>query len=273
MAQGKRVEEKSRLSTFFTKRTIILILILAAGAILRLYSLNTVPPGFHRDEALFGYDAYSLLKTGHDQHGRFLPLSFEGFGISEYPMAFYLKVPFIALMGLNVFSVRFSVVFISIITIFLIYKLAKRFFQDEATALLCTFVAAFSSWHFFMSRPGYSIGMYGLMFLLLGTYLIFGKTRRQTVIGGICLGLTCFSYAAYFFFLPLFLPLVFGLFWKELKTDKNKRWGIATAFLVMLLAFAVFWLPNLKRAPQAAFWADDARGILFQWSDKPVGEI
>ncbi|GEM_PF-6123987 len=261
------------LKRILTKQTVLLLLILFVASAMRLYQLTTVPPGFHRDEALYGYNAYSILKTARDEHGRFLPLSFEGFGIPDFPLAIYLRVPFIALFGLNIFAVRFSIVFYSVISIFLVYKLAQKFFNDQTTAFIATVIATFSTWHFFMSRAGYSISMYGLLFLLLGTYLLlFGKRRWQNVAGGVSLGLTCFTYAAYYFFLPLFLVVLLAVFSKEIKNDKNKRLGLIAAFLVVAAAFVIFWGPIFKRAPQAAFYYDD-RGIVFEWADKPVGEI
>ncbi len=273
------VKNKSRsllgqlLKRFLNKQVLLLLLILFVASAIRLYQLTTVPPGFHRDEALFGYNAYSILKTARDEHGRFLPLSFEGFGIADFPLAIYLRVPFIALFDLNVFSERFSVVFYSIITIFLIYKLARKFFEDPTTAFIAAVIATFSTWHFFMSRAGYSISMYGLMFLLLGTYLLlYGKRRWQNVAGGISLGLTCFTYAAYYFFLPLFLIVILAVFFKEIKSSQNKKLGFAIALAVTAAAFVIFWGPIFKRAPQAAFYYNDP-GIIFQWSDKPVGEI
>src|SRR3989338_10585011 len=102
---------KQLLRRFLNKQVLLLLFILFVAAFLRLYKITTDPPGLHRDEALFGYNAYSILKTGTDEHGRFLPLSFEGFGIIDYPLAIYLRVPIIAAFGLTIFSVRLSVVF------------------------------------------------------------------------------------------------------------------------------------------------------------------
>lgn len=273
MARASKVPEKNRLTAFFTKQTSVLLLILALAAFLRIYNLTVTPPGFHRDEALFGYEAYSIAQTGRDQHGRFLPLSFEGFGVIDYPLVIYLRVPFIAIMGLDVFSVRFSLVFYSLITIFLIYKLAQKLFNDQATAFIAALVAAFSSWHFFMSRSGYAIAVIGLMFLLLGVYLmLYGRRRRQNVAGGIALGLTCFSYASYYFFTPVFLMAILAIFLPEIKKDKDIRFGFIAAVLTTALAFGLFWNVNIKRAPQSAFYLDH-RNIEYGWADKPVGEI
>ena len=190
------------------KQYLLLFLILSLALFLRVYKLDSIPPALNRDEAGFGYEAYSLLKTARDQHGRFLPLSFELFGVWEYPVQFYVKIPFIAVLGLNTFSVRFSVVAVALVTVVFVFKLTQRWF-DRRLALLATLLLSLSSWHFFMSRAGYSQSFYGLMFLLVGTYyLLFGKKSIIQIGGSIVLGLTSFAYPAYFFFLPAYLIIL-----------------------------------------------------------------
>lgn len=250
----------------------ILLLILAASLFIRVWQLTTIPTGFHRDEALFGYEAYSILKTGRDQHGRFMPLDFEGFGIADYPLAVYMRVPSIAILGLNLFAMRVGMIPFALLTIYLIYKLTERFFKDRALGLIAATVAAFSSWHFFMSRAGYGIFIYALMLLLIGFYfLLFGRDRKQRIIGGVFTGLPLYTYASYYFFLPALLTAIFVLYFNEFKRDKAFRAGYIAAILTTALAFVIFWNHNMRRAPQAAFYVNDA-GIRFAWSDKPVGE-
>lgn len=256
----------------WSQQTIILLLILFVAAVIRVYKVVEIPAGFHRDEALFGYEAYSILKTGRDQHGHFMPLDFEGFGIADYPLAVYTRVPAIALLGLNVFAMRVGMLPFALLTIYLIYKLTRKFFSDETTALVAAAVAAFSSWHFFMSRAGYGIFIYALMFLLTGLYfLLYGKSPRQRIVGGIFTALPLYTYASYYFFLPALLFGIFVLYFKELKKDRAFKAGYIAAVLTTALAFAVFWNHNIRRAPQAAFYVNDS-GIRFAWSDKPVGE-
>ena len=50
-----------------------LVWILLLTSLLRLVDLTGVPNGFHADEVSIGYDTYSMLKTGRDQYGEFLP--------------------------------------------------------------------------------------------------------------------------------------------------------------------------------------------------------
>ena len=55
------------------KKNYFLLLIITLAILLRLTLLSSVPVGFNDDEAAFGYNAYSILKTGRDEWGRFLP--------------------------------------------------------------------------------------------------------------------------------------------------------------------------------------------------------
>src|SRR6202046_3437384 len=52
----------------------VIAVALLAGAGLRVARLSSVPLGLAQDEAVDGYDAYSILKTGRDHHGNFMPI-------------------------------------------------------------------------------------------------------------------------------------------------------------------------------------------------------
>ena len=91
----------------YNKKILIVIIILAA--ILRFWKLGENPPALYWDEASLGYNAYSILKTARDEHGEFMPLSrFIAFGDYKPSGYIYASVPFIALFGLNEFSIRFA---------------------------------------------------------------------------------------------------------------------------------------------------------------------
>ncbi len=65
-----------RVSGKYTTRTdlMLVLLITISGGVMRFTMLSETPPGFFCDEASTGYDAYSILQTGRDQHGEKLPL-------------------------------------------------------------------------------------------------------------------------------------------------------------------------------------------------------
>jgi len=153
-------------------KKVILIAIILIASILRLYKLGFMPPSLYWDEASLGYNAYSILKTAHDEHGRFLPLTnFAAFGDYKPPGYIYATVPSIAIFGLNEFAIRFPSAFFGVLTVLLTYFLvAKLIRNSEAIALLSAFFLAISPWHIQFSRGAFEANL-GLFFSTLGIYL------------------------------------------------------------------------------------------------------
>ncbi len=58
------------------KYSIILPLIFIIGFFIRIVGISNYPNALNVDEASAGYEAYSLLKTGFDRNGNFLPVYF-----------------------------------------------------------------------------------------------------------------------------------------------------------------------------------------------------
>src|SRR5512140_1833925 len=86
---------------------ILLIVAIVVGGILRFARLKDVPPGFNQDEAVNGYDAYSLFLTGRDQHGHPFPFAgLESFGDWVSPFLTFVTAPAVGLLGLDVGVVR-----------------------------------------------------------------------------------------------------------------------------------------------------------------------
>ena len=61
-------------------KRLLLLLVIFTSFFLRLVNLENIPNGFTPDEASFGYDAYSIIKTGRDQWGESFPLTLKSFG-------------------------------------------------------------------------------------------------------------------------------------------------------------------------------------------------
>ena len=61
----------------YEKRWLFLIILLAF--FLRIIKVGSLP-ALYTDEAAFGYNAYSILKTGRDEYNQPLPLILRSFG-------------------------------------------------------------------------------------------------------------------------------------------------------------------------------------------------
>src|SRR4030067_2648146 len=107
----------------------LLIGILTLAALLRFWKLDSYP-ALNADEAAIGYNAYSLLQTGHDEHGNPWPIHFQSFNDYKPGLYFYLVLPFIKFLGLNVWSVRLPNAFIGVLTVVAVYLLIKELFLN-----------------------------------------------------------------------------------------------------------------------------------------------
>ena len=120
-------------------KKILLIFIFLLAFILRFWDLGSNPPSLDWDEASLGYNAYSLLKSGKDEYGTFLPLSIRSFGDYKPPLYTYLTTIPVAIFGLNEFSTRFISAFFGTLTVLMGYYLVKELFPRQSSIFYLLF--------------------------------------------------------------------------------------------------------------------------------------
>src|SRR5690348_7849388 len=103
-----------------------IILIMLLGLFLRIYGLDKSPPSLNWDEAALGYNAFSLMHTGKDEYGKFLPLTLRSFDDYKSAIPAYLVIPFIAIFGLNEVGVRMVSVIAGVFAILLVFLITKK---------------------------------------------------------------------------------------------------------------------------------------------------
>ena len=108
-----------------------LITILILAAVFRLAFLADFPAGLNADEAALGYNAYSLMLTGRDEHGHPWPVNLESFGDYKPALYAYILIPFIKVMGLTELAVRLPSALAGIFSVLLIYLLTKEIFENS----------------------------------------------------------------------------------------------------------------------------------------------
>src|SRR3990167_2913092 len=113
-------------SVFLDKKLFWVILILAF--ILRFYRLGEIPLSLDWDETSNAYNAYSILKTGRDEYGLFLPITNRSFEDYKPPLYMYLNIPTVAVFGLTAFAARLPSAIFGFLTVPIIYFLAKKLF-------------------------------------------------------------------------------------------------------------------------------------------------
>ena len=229
-------------------KKVILWLILGLGFFLRVVSLDAVPNGLTWDEAAIGYNAYSILKTGRDEHGDFLPLIFKSFGDYKPGFYIYLVAPFVATLGLNEYAVRLPNALFGTLLIFVVYKLAYLLSKkNQNLSLFVSFSLAISPWAVHFSRGAWEVNVFVcLLSLSLLYYLKFLKNEASIFVSLILASITLVLYQAAKMLTPLFFILIFLSFrqksldrLKEVFSSKQKIWFLPFILFGVWLAWGV----------------------------------
>ncbi|OGM32775.1 hypothetical protein A3D00_02195 [Candidatus Woesebacteria bacterium RIFCSPHIGHO2_02_FULL_38_9] len=216
-------------------KRIWLPLILLTALILRVLWLDKLPQGFTPDEASFGYDAYSILKTGKDQWGTAFPLVLQSFGDYKSPLYAYLTIPFVAVFGLNKFAVRLPNALLGTFAVLVTYLLVRELFKEKKLAIIASFLLAISPWHIMLSRGAFESNL-TTFFMPLGTYLFLKGLRypKYFVFSALAFGLNLFTYHSAKLVTPLvFFALTF-LYRKQLIQWIRNR-SLKLSFFVLLI--------------------------------------
>ena len=225
-------------------KKIIILSIFILAFILRFWNLGNNPPSLDWDEASLGYNAYSLLKTGKDEYGKFLPLSIRSFGDYKPPLYTYLDVPAVALFGLNEFAVRAPSAVFGVLEVIVLYFLLKELLKGEEDkkkniiSLFGTFFLAISPWHIQFSRVAFEANI-GLFFVTLGVFffLIGFRKNKYFIISSVSFALSIYSYHSPRLIVPLLLLALFLIYRK--KMFGKLKYSVMAAVLLFLLVFPV----------------------------------
>lgn len=207
-----------------TKIILIVLLLTIIGGFLRFFNNTKNPNSLNIDEVAYGYSAYSVLKTGRDENGIFLPLTFRSVGDFKNPVLIYSLVPSIAIFGLNEFSVRFTTALIGTLTIPIFFLMLLPIVKNDRVSLLGTIFLTISPWHIYYSRFA-SDHIIGLFLLILGIYffqkMIEGK-KIWAFFSSTAFILSMYSYHSQRLFVPVFILASLILNRKKLKSKKGK---------------------------------------------------
>lgn len=244
-----------------------LILILAFG--LRFVLLSEIPVSLNWDEVSLSYTAYSILKTGSDEWGKFLPIAnTQAYGDYPLPMYSYLAIPGIALLGLNEFSARFPSAFFGSLLPLVVYFLMRRIFGRDSFAVLAAFLTAISPWSIMTSRQLLQATP-AIFFMSLGVWIFLEGTIRKKyllLVGTFFLGLSAYTYHNTRILSPFLFFILLVLFRKQIfKTNR-------VLFSILVIA-AIFFLPLIpiltsKEGTARAAWV----GILDQGAINKINE-
>ncbi len=148
---------------------LILIAIIALAGFLRLYNLDSIPPGLYLDEAMNGNNAAIALED--NDYKLFYPENngSEGFFINLIARIF-------SIFGIHIWTLRVISALAGILTVLGLYLLTKELFNSYPVALLSSFLLAVSFWHINFSRIAF--GDILIPFFLVWAFYFFFKFHK-----------------------------------------------------------------------------------------------
>lgn len=261
-------------------RTILFLLLLLVGVLIRFYALGRVPQGVNQDEAMAGYQAYTLMQSGIDLTGYHNPVYFIAWRDGMNALETYLMMPFIAIFGLTEFAIRLPQAIFGAISLPVFFLLLRRLF-DEKTAWIGLFLLVINPWHIMLSRwalesnlaPAFSL--FGLYFLSLA----LDKKPAYLLLSALFFGLCLYTYAITWAILPVMLLLIFlyAFYTKALRFSRQfvgfvAILGLLALPLLLFVAINRGWIPEIRTAlfsiPQMPKWRNEtiSAGNILQFS-------
>ena len=220
-----------------------LLAIVAVALALRLAGFGRVPPGLYHDEAYNGLDALRVLQGWR-------PLWFPANNGRE-PLFMYLMAVSIGLLGRTATAVRAPGLVLGLLTVPATAFMATSFF-NRRVGLLAAAVTAITFWAVHLSHVGFRAVALPLFTALALGFLWRGLRsgrRRDYALGGLCYGLSIYTYlAARFTPVPLGL-LALGLLWPAARLPKPE-WRKLALFAAVALLVAAPLLATMAAHPE-----------------------
>ena len=217
---------------------LFLPLILALASILRLYDLSRLPISLFGDEVDVGYHAWSLITTGRDYLGNFLPSYIHSLSEWRAPLLMYVTAPFVGLFGPSTWSVRLPVALLGILGVYLIYLLVRSLFpKNNHLPLISAFVLAITPWHIHYSRAAFESTLL-LDLVLLGIYLFI---TQRLALSLLAFALTFYTYSTANLFTPLLIAGLYIIYRPSLDIKKDWLKFIPALIITIPIAYQVLF--------------------------------
>lgn len=235
---------------FLKSTTILLLIICFASFFFSTYKQKDVNVCTNADEAAFGYNTYSLLKTGKDEYGTVLPLRLKSFGDNKLPLYSYLSVPFVALFGLNDLGIKGLNLLASFLLPLAVYFLTKELLGKRSYGLVAAVLTALSLSTHITARQAHESVLSLLMSVSM--FIFYLRAMRTFRSKDIILFLLTTTLSLFSYHPARLLVLFLGAshlitFYVAPKIERKKilfLGGLFIAIVALLLSVDVFYNPS-----------------------------
>ncbi len=216
-----------------TDLVFLLCLTALAGA-LRLPALDSMPPGFHGDEAWTGLDARRVLREGWIG-------PYVGSALGQPTGPLYFTAALFKLLGDSAHTVRFAMALLGTATVPAAYLAFAQMF-NRRTAAFAAVILATMTWHVHLSRTGFMAISWPLMEMVT-LALLWAAFRRRGIwlylLAGAAFGLGVYTYNAYVLFVPLPFIALIWVFFRQARAERIRYAAMCAAFVAAALLAAM----------------------------------
>lgn len=216
-------------------KSIFLVFLISLISLLALsYKLENIPNGIYVDEAVSGFNAYSILKTGKDEYGKEFPIAFRFFGSYSPPLYVYLTTIPVFIFGLNEYSVRIISVICASLFIFILFGFLKNMEIDKKIIPLLLLLFIITPWNFFYARTGYELYL-GFFLFSLGVFLLWKSLTKKIWLPAGLIILSVSTYASHpqIYSAPMFILGFLILFIKQIDR-KYLLYGLVVSLAIQM---------------------------------------
>jgi 4-amino-4-deoxy-L-arabinose transferase-like glycosyltransferase len=224
---------------------IILGIIILLALFLRIYHIDTAPPGIFPDEAINGEDAIRANNSGNYQlfysnnEGR------EGLFMNIIAMSFKF-------FGISIFTLKLPSIIFGTLAVWGIYLLTKELFNRRRLALISAYLMAVSFCVINFNRISFRANMMPFV-LVFSFYFFFRGIRTKKfsdfILGGIIFGSGMHTYIA-FRIAPLLLAVLLISFVIFRKNFFKEYWKPVAVFIFLAIVITLPIIYTLETHPE-----------------------
>lgn len=243
---------------------LILFLVISIGAFLRFFKLNEYPVQLNHDEISQIYDTASIVITGKDIYGNFMPLAFPSTGDYKVGHYIYISVLPYLIFGMNEITIRIAAAFFGTLGVLGVFLFIKQLTKNWKLAVIAAISVAITPSEIFYSRKTFeSVIAAGFTFFglfMLCRLLEEEKRKVNFFLTPLFLALPMYLYTSYTMVIPLIIVAFYMMFRKTIQSKFRKFlymfmiWGI----LILPLIFIILTNPGIRFRASSVFLLQDS---------------
>lgn len=245
---------------------ILFVLFLIPILTAHILFLAEIPSGLYLDESSIGYNAVSLIETGRDEHGAFLPIYPKSVGDYKNPVYVYASAVALKVFGVSEFTLRFtSVIFYFCALAFTLLLINRVFDKSQIVRLYALVTFGFLPVFFTISRIAFEViaqltwTSAGILSISIAFHENDSKRAILKALAcGIILGTSTYTYSTGRLLSFLGLALLWVIYFKR---ENLKKLSLVTvAFVIALIPFIFFTIRNpgaiTSRFNTLSYWSE-----------------